>query len=133
MPYTVGEMEYKLEYLISVWEKEVLEHKIPHIPFFVFLSENLSLAEMELLFNELKNNFNSSPCCLRHSGSFPISVHSLEKTPPSEVPPKGSQERETFGSCTNTTRNYCRTVSRAFFLKQTGQYPNDLVPLKRSE
>jgi hypothetical protein len=134
MEYNIGKMEYKLEYLKSVWENEILENKMAvHIPFFLFLSEKLTLTELELLFDELRNKLNSSPCCLRHSGSVPISVHSLEKTPPAEVPPEGSQERATFRSCTNSIRNYCRNVSRAYFLKNTGQFPTDLNPLNRSE
>jgi hypothetical protein len=94
---------------------DALKYGIP-IRFWDYLGDNSSLGEIDMMFCFHRDEQTLNPCCPRHSGSLPVSVNSMEKTPCVQG------EKCTHGK----NRQAMRMLTRAFIKKSTGQEPTDL-------
>ncbi len=81
--------------------------------FYSYLLEYSTLGDIELMFNAKRDEMNASPCCARHSGSFPISVNSMQDTP--FVGGHG---------CDRSIRHYIRILRMAAIALSGGENPD---------
>ncbi len=73
----------------------------------VYLSQNLSSEELKLNFCELQTKMKYQPCCPCHKGNLPVSIDSMDNTPPVE----GTK-------CDKPYRHLMRMIRLAYILKQ---------------